>query len=200
MPGFFFALVAVPVSIRGGPCFARAGSAGSALHEAPDQGRLVKRRQTLKNSPKTRLFFGLIPIPATSFRAVFGRSEPFIAPCLCGLCTRLNELGGAIASRPGSTCRRGRGPQRNPGRLEGQPGGRFFVVFRAVFGNFSGQFLRKFQRVCAGKSLKSRSAQSRRVAIKSRWRLTQRKSRRRPPGISWRCPRRYSRSPRRCSP
>ena len=112
---------------------------------------LTERRQTLRNSPKTRLFLGLIPIPAKGFKAVFRHSERLMEPGILPGPRPTKAPGGAIANRPGRTCRKGCRPQRNPGRLSGRPGN-FSVVFRAVFGNFSGRFLRKFQRIFAGKS------------------------------------------------
>lgn len=155
------------------------------------------------------MFFGLIPIPTRGFKAVFGHSEWFLRPGILSSPRPTKAPGGAIANRPGRACRSSCRPQRSPGRLSADRGifRWFFVPFSANFQadfceNFSG-FCRKVARKSLAKVARksqSRSAQSRRVAIKSRWRLTQRKSRRRQPGISWRCPRRYSRWPRWCSP
>ena len=128
-------------------------------HGRPFQN-LTERRKTLKNSPETRLFFELIPVPTKGFKAVFGHSEQLSKLGILSSPRPTKAPGGAIANRPGRACRNSCRPQRNPGRLSGRPGN-FSMVFRAVFGNFSGRFSRKFQRILAGKSLESRSGKSR---------------------------------------
>lgn len=139
---------------------------GPALRQGRPSRGLIERRQTLKNSPKPRLFFGLIPIPPKGFKAVFGHSGRLMGPRIPPSPRPTKAPGAPLQTVRAGLAGIDAGHKETPAGLAAKPG-YFSMVFGAVFGNFSGQFLRKFQRVCAGKSLDSRwqkSPDSRRVA------------------------------------